>query len=59
LKWNISLVEGWSAIHASGILHGECFIWPDPRLSAVGRAFLRVRRIREQGQQNWAADLDL
>lgn len=59
LKWNISRVEGWCAIHAAGILHGENFIWPDPRLSRVGRTFLKVKRLREQGKKYWAADLDL
>lgn len=59
LKWNVSRVEGWCAIHAAGILHGENFIWPDLRLSRVGRTFLKVKRLREQGRKNWAADLDL
>ena len=52
-------MEGWCAIHAAGILHGENFIWPDPRLSRVGRTFLKVKRLREQGKKDWAADLDL
>lgn len=59
LKWNLSRVEGWCAIHAAGILHGENFMWADPRLSRIGRTFLKVKRMREQGRKNWAADLDL
>lgn len=43
--WHISLVRGYARIHAAALLHGEPQIWPDPRLSAVGRDLLRVREI--------------
>lgn len=60
LQWDVSLVLGWSLIHAAGILHGESFVWPDARLSRVGRLFLKVKQLREKArQQNWADDLDL
>jgi len=59
MQWSISLVMGWSLIHAAGILHGECFIWPDPRLSRVGRTFLKAKNLRQQSQRDWAKDLDL
>ena len=59
MRWEISLVEAWSLIHAAGILHGESFIWADPRLSRVGRVFLKLKALRENPRRDWAADLDL
>jgi hypothetical protein len=60
MRWEISLVEAWSAIHAAGILEGETYIWPDPRLSKVGRAMLRVRELREQVRRGeWRPLVDL
>lgn len=60
LRWHISLVDGWSLIHAAGILHGESFIWPDPRLSTSGRAMLRVRDLRAQFRRgDWRPHIDL
>lgn len=47
---------GWSLIHAAGILHGECFIWPDPRLSEVGRTLLKARDLRKN--KPWQTTLD-
>jgi hypothetical protein len=43
LQWNVSLTHAWSLIHASGILHGSSYVWPDPRLSEAGQTMLRVR----------------
>lgn len=60
LLWRISLVRGWSAIHASGILNGEAFIWPDPRLSAGGRAMLRALELQEKYRRGeWRPEVDL
>lgn len=60
LRWHVSLLEGWSLIHAAGILHGEAFIWPDPRLSAAGRAMLRVQEMREKFRRGeWQPEVDL
>lgn len=44
--WEIDLIEGWSMIHAAGILHGESFIWPQAELSEAGRSMLRVQKLR-------------
>ena len=52
LTWHISLALGWSLIHASGILHGEVFIWPDASESKVGRLFLRVQSMRKEGYRD-------
>lgn len=57
MRWGIALAHGWALIHAAGILHGETFIWPDPRLSQIGRTLLKARRLREQ--RPWLKDLDL
>jgi hypothetical protein len=35
-------------IHASGLLHGEAFIWPDARLSAAGRKLIAAQELRDQ-----------
>jgi hypothetical protein len=43
LQWSISLTHAWSLIHASGILNGSSYVWPDPRLSDAGQTMLRVR----------------
>lgn len=60
LQWEISLVRGWSLIHAAGLLAGEAFIWPDPRLSTSGRALLRVQRLREAVRRGeWMPEIDL
>jgi len=60
LQWTVSLVLGWSLIHAAGILHGECYIWPDPRLSTAGRALLRVQRLRQDFRSGaWRPEVDL
>lgn len=47
LDWRISLTRGWSLIHAAGILHGDAYIWPDPRLSTIGRTLLKARAVRK------------
>jgi len=47
-------------ILASGLLHGESYIWPDPRLSSSGREMLRIQSLRESYQRGeWKPDLDL
>jgi hypothetical protein len=58
--WEISLVEGWAMIHAGGLLHGESFIWPDPRLSTAGRIMLRVHQLRDAVRKGvWMPEVDL
>jgi hypothetical protein len=58
LLWgDISLAQGWALIHAAGILHGEVYIWPDPRLSAIGRTLLRARELRKS--RPWLRGIDL
>lgn len=47
MRWHISLTEGWSLIHAAGLLAGETYIWPDPKLSTSGRLLLRVNQLRQ------------
>jgi hypothetical protein len=47
MRWHISLTEGWSLIHAAGLLAGETYIWPDPKLSTTGRLLLRVNHLRQ------------
>lgn len=60
LRWNVSRVEGWSLIHAAGILHGESFIWPDARLSRTGRSFLRLQEVRKAAVSGkWVEQLGL
>lgn len=60
MRWEVSLVEAWSMILASGLLHGESYIWPDPRLSTGGREMLRIQALRESYQRGeWRPDLDL
>ncbi len=60
LRWNISLVWGWSLIHAAGILAGEVFIWPDPLLSSAGRSMLKVAQLREEFLAGrWRPQVDL
>jgi hypothetical protein len=60
MQWSISLTEGWSMIHAAGLLHGETHVWPDPRLSPAGRQLLRVQRLRAQVQAGqWRPQVDL
>lgn len=53
--WHISLVRGHARIHATALMHGEPAIWPDPRLSAIGRHLRQVtelvREIRATGIQ--------
>lgn|GEM_PF-5341741 len=41
----VSLVRGYAAILAYNVLQGWPQIWPDPRLSKVGRHMLRVQEI--------------
>jgi hypothetical protein len=60
MRWDISLTEAWGMIHASGLLHGETYIWPDARLSTAGRTLLRVQDIRQQiAQGDWKPEIDL
>jgi hypothetical protein len=60
LQWEVSLVRAWSLIHAAGLLAGEAFIWPDPRLSTAGRAMLRVQQLREAVRRgDWMPEVDL
>ncbi len=58
LEWGpISLARGWSLIHAAGILHGDIYIWPDPRLSTIGRTMLKARDLRKS--KPWMKHIDL
>lgn len=58
LLWgDISLAQGWALIHAAGILHREVFIWPDPRLSTIGRTLLKARELRKT--RPWIKHIDL
>lgn len=60
MMWEIDLIEGYSMIHAAGILHGESYIWPDATLSSVGRKLLRLREVATQIQQgSWMDQIDL
>ena len=43
LMWSVSLTWAHSLLHASGILSGSLYVWPDPRLSTAGQTMLRVR----------------
>ena len=46
-------MRGHARLHAAALMHGEPQIWPDPRLSAIGRHLLKVgelvKEIREHG----------
>ncbi|HRJ09371.1 MAG TPA: hypothetical protein PK490_12185 [Prosthecobacter sp.] len=58
LRWQVSLHEARALIHASGILEGGSYIWPDPELSSRGRAMLRVREtLRRVRAGEWEVDL--
>jgi hypothetical protein len=57
LRRHISLARGWSLIHASGILHHEIYIWPDPRLSTIGRKLLKAHDLRTR--KPWIKQVDL
>jgi len=58
LEWGVSLVRGWCFIHAAGILDGNAYIWPDARLSRVGRRLLRLQSMRDKGHR-WKVAVDL
>ena len=47
----MSLVRGYAAILAYNTLQGCPQIWPDPRLSKIGRHMLRVQEMIETPQQ--------
>lgn len=57
LQWGISLAQAWSLIHASGILEGNSYVWPDPRLSQAGQTMLRVREKVERWQAGGIAHM--
>lgn len=57
LQWNVSLTHGWSLIHASGILQGSLYTWPDPRLTPAGQTMLRVQEKRERWRRDGVAEL--
>lgn len=60
MMWEIDLIEGYAMIHASGILHGEAWIWPDASLSSVGRKLLRLREVASQAKSgDWLKQIDL
>jgi len=60
MRWHISLVEGWGMILAGGLLHGEAYIWPDPRLSTAGRKLLAAEEKRQAWQRGeWQPQIDL
>lgn len=44
----VSLVRGYAAILAYNIMHGLPQIWPDPRLSKIGRRMLRVQELMQK-----------
>ena len=46
----ISLVRGYAAILAYNVMEGHSQIWPDPRLSKVGRHMLRVQQLIAQAE---------
>ena len=55
LDWHTSLVRGYARIHATALLNGEPTIWPDPRLSAVGRHLLQVGELVNEIRTNGIA----
>lgn len=57
LQWNIPLAQAWALIHASGILHGNLYVWPDPRLSPAGQMMLRIREKRQRWQREGVGEL--
>lgn len=60
MMWEIDLIEGYSMIHAAGILHGESYIWPDASLSSSGRKLLRLREVASQVKRgDWMKQIDL
>lgn len=60
LQWQVSRVRAWALIHAAGLLAGEAFIWPDPRLSTSGRTLLAVRELRAAVERgDWRPEIDL
>lgn len=60
MMWQISLVEAWSMILASGLLHGEAYIWPDARLSEAGRKLLTASTLKARWQSGqWKPDIEL
>lgn len=60
MKWHLSLAEGWAAIHAGGLLHGEAFIWPDARLSGAGRKLIAAQELRDKIRQGlWQPQIEL
>lgn len=60
MRWEIDLTEGYSLIHAAGILAGEAWIWPDARLSKAGRTLIRLREAaREVRAGSWHEQIDL
>jgi len=44
------MARGHSLIHASGMLEGNSYIWPDPELSTSGRKLKRVVEFIESGE---------
>jgi hypothetical protein len=47
----MSLVKGYAAILAHQVMQGQALIWPDARLSTIGRHMLRVRELLRQPEQ--------
>lgn len=54
------MVEAWGMILASGLLHGEAYIWPDARLSSAGRKLIAARELREKWQRGgWVPQIEI
>ena len=60
MQWEISLVEAWGMILASGLLHGEAYIWPDPSLSVVGQKLIAARDLKQKWQSgDWQPQIEI
>lgn len=60
MRWQISLVEAWGMILASGLLHGEAYIWPDARLSTAGRKLIAAAEMKQKWQSGeWKPQIEL
>lgn len=44
IRWHLPLSRGRAYVHALRLMEGEAMVWPDRRLSEVGRWWERVRR---------------
>lgn len=44
IRWHLPLSRGRAYVHALRLMEGEAMMWPDRRLSEVGRWWERVKR---------------